>query len=454
MNKKIIILFLIAFFIRLVAINQSLWLDEAISARVVKDFSFHQIINQFSPFDFHPPFYYLFLKLWTNFFGYSEISLRLPSVFFSLISAWFIYLSTKLFKNQKTGFWAAAFFLFNPLIVYYSQEARMYLMATMFVSIGFYFFIKNRQYLLSKDFLLMNLFFLLAFYTFYGVIFFIVSFFVFFIYKKKYQAFLFSFLIFIFGFFLITPLLSQQLINSQISLNNVRYWSLVLGKADLKNLLLIPVKFAIGRISFYPKWFYWLVAGVWTAFVFLSFIKVFLKNKKVFFNLGLFFILPLVLGFLFSFFKPMLQYFRFIYLIIVLSIGLALIDDLKIKKIIVVGFLFFSLVYLLFPQFYREDWKKMAEFIQKNKIKKVFIIKTASDPLIYYYHNKFKVLDIKEICNKEFNLKEKNIFVIPYAIEIWGIDYKRCLKEKKFHLFFEKNFNQLKFEQWVGISQK
>ena len=32
--------------------------------------------------DFHPPLYYLVLKAWSSVFGYSEFSLRLPSVIF------------------------------------------------------------------------------------------------------------------------------------------------------------------------------------------------------------------------------------------------------------------------------------------------------------------------------------------------------------------------------------
>src|SRR3989338_10378273 len=134
LNKKIILIFLAAFLIRLIALNQSLWLDEAVTANVVRNFRFSQIVNGFSPTDFHPPLYYLFMKLWTNFFGYSEIALRMPSVLFSLLTGYVIYLIG--------GIWAAVFFLFNPLIVYYSQEARMYMMATFLLTAGLYYFVK------------------------------------------------------------------------------------------------------------------------------------------------------------------------------------------------------------------------------------------------------------------------------------------------------------------------
>ncbi|PJA55943.1 hypothetical protein CO165_00980, partial [Candidatus Roizmanbacteria bacterium CG_4_9_14_3_um_filter_33_18] len=73
-------------------------------------FNLTQIISKFSPTDFHPPLYYLFMKLWTNLFGYSEIALRMPSILFSLMTGYVVYLIG--------GVWAMAFFLFNPLIVY------------------------------------------------------------------------------------------------------------------------------------------------------------------------------------------------------------------------------------------------------------------------------------------------------------------------------------------------
>jgi len=142
MNKKIILIFIFAFLIRLIALNQSLWLDEAVTSNVVKNFNFLQIINKFSPTDFHPPLYYLFMKLWTNFFGYSEIVLRMPSVLFSLATGYVVYLIG--------GAWAAVFFLFNPLIVYYSQEARMYMMVTLLITLALYFFISNIKNKISK----------------------------------------------------------------------------------------------------------------------------------------------------------------------------------------------------------------------------------------------------------------------------------------------------------------
>ncbi|PIV70851.1 glycosyl transferase family 39, partial [Candidatus Roizmanbacteria bacterium CG17_big_fil_post_rev_8_21_14_2_50_39_7] len=57
MHITIILIF--AFFLRLINLDQSLWLDETIVVKVVQTIPFHLIPFQFSPGDFHPPLYYL-----------------------------------------------------------------------------------------------------------------------------------------------------------------------------------------------------------------------------------------------------------------------------------------------------------------------------------------------------------------------------------------------------------
>jgi len=295
MGVKLILLFLFSFLLRLISSNQSLWLDEGVTAKVVRQFNFFSIIKEFLPYDFHPPFYYFLIKFWTDIFGYSEISLRFPSIIFSILSGFVVYKIGSLLKNKKLGFWATVFFLFNPLIVYYSQEARMYMMVNFFVIVSFYFFIKLQKNLQTQNsklktqnlvfennFLLMNFFLILSFFTFYGSIFFMLAILFYFLFKKQYPYLILTTCYLILSFLIISPLLYQQWVNSKISLAEVKNWSLVLGKANIKNLLLIPIKFSIGRVSFYPKIFYWLIAFSFSFFVFYVLFKN-LKSKIFFF---------------------------------------------------------------------------------------------------------------------------------------------------------------------------
>ena len=459
MGVKLILLFLFSFLLRLISSNQSLWLDEGVTARVVGTFDFLSIVKKFSPFDFHPPLYYLFLKFWTNIFGYSEISFRFPSIIFSILSGFMVYKIGSLLANKKLGFWAAVFFLFNPLIIYYSQEARMYMMTTFFVTLSFYFFIKTQKKLQSQNspsdsegksqnlifennFLLMNLFLILSFFTFYGSIFFILAILFYFLFKKQYPYLILTTCYLILSFLIISPLLYQQWVNSKISLAEVKNWSLVLGKANIKNLLLIPIKFSIGRISFYPKILYWFTTFSFSFFVFYVLFKN-LKSKIVLFY---FFGFPIFLGFFVSFFTPLLQYFRFIYLVPLMCL---LLVDRSYKSdiiyiILTAGFLFWSLLYLFIPLFHREDWKNLSFYLKKNKVKEIYMIPSSSDPLIYYYP-KIKINSLKNCYDRSIFLKTKKIYVIPYTANVHGVSYQSCFNDKK--IFLEKKvFRELILE--------
>ena len=356
MRKKFLILFGTAFLIRLISLNQSLWLDEAITAKVVRQFSLFQIPSLFSPADFHPPLYYIVMKMWTGIFGYSEVALRIPSVIFSLLTGHAVFLIGTRLKNQKFGLWAAALYLFNPLVIYYSQEARMYSMVTFLLTFALYFWLeimhnqeeKKQPFLIKRliSFLrllrspyrvnarndnpemlfkikdkttlvvLFNLLLVLSLWTFYGSVFFIAGLLFLFLLRKQHRQFIISSCVLSLSLIIQYPLLSTQMANAGVSLTQVPYWSLVLGTPSLKNLLLIPVKFSVGRISFYPKILYNIVAGLWTLFT-LSFVILGAIKKRYLFFIFLF---PLLFAFLFSFFSPLMQYFRFLYLLPVMSL--------------------------------------------------------------------------------------------------------------------------------------
>jgi len=89
-NRLLLTLF-VGLLLRLISIDQSLWLDEATTALAAK-MPLADIFTKFLPGDFHPPLYYLLMKGWGSLFGLSEISLRTPSVIFGILTIYFIYL--------------------------------------------------------------------------------------------------------------------------------------------------------------------------------------------------------------------------------------------------------------------------------------------------------------------------------------------------------------------------
>lgn len=437
---KILIVLIIASVLRLIGINQSLWLDEGISANVAK-MPILEIIKNFSTNDFHPPFYYWFLNLWTKIGGNNVVFLRLSSILFSLITIYFIYLIGSKIKNKKIGILAALFLAVNPLFVYFSQELRMYAMATMWLTIGFYFFvkIKNERYKIF-DLVIFNLMMALAFGTFYGSIFLIATFAIYFLIKKKWKLFFLSNIGIGLIILILAPLLLIQVKHSQTMLMSVTNWGLALGKVNLKNLLLIPLKFTVGKISFYPKILYYLVGGI-SSLVIFGFV---LKNKKEFNWLKIFLIMPIILAILFSIKSPLLQYFRFLFLLPIMVLILALnVDKLWQKILISGGFLIFSLMYLLNSNYYREDWKGVAAEISDVRCQRsdnkcqIYMIESFGDP-IKFYNPKIKIKDIKTETPTE-----KEILVIPFGQAIHGIDISQKLNNLGYKEIEAKNFREI-----------
>jgi hypothetical protein len=145
-------------------------------------------------------------------------------------------------------------------------------------------------------------------------------------------------------------------------------------------------------------------------------------------------VVPLVLGMIFSGLAPMMQYFRFLYLVPIVAI---LLVEAKFKKIMVVGFLIFSGMYLLNPKYHREDWKGLSQELGK----KVYMIGTVADP-VRYYRMDVEVADIRGMVG------EREIEVIPYAEEIHGFNHGLELTKKGYQLIEQKSYRGLIKEKW------
>ena len=167
--------------------------------------------------------------------------------------------------------------------------------------------------------------------------------------------------------------------------------------------------------------------------------------------MALFFI-TLGLGFFVSFFSPILQYFRFIYLIPVFVLLIASETNIKQKNeparlvfwqrhVVLTGFIAFSLVYLLNPVYHREDWKSLVKNLNSEV---VYMIPSSSDPVKYYDKN-IKIKDLKAINNIQL---ENEITIIPYTAEIHGVTYAEELIKKGYVLESEKSYRELKVERW------
>ncbi len=121
----------------------SLWFDEAVSVYWARQ-SLPRILEVGFTLveDRLPPLYYLTLKGWAAIFDFSEFSVRLPSVFYGvLLIPATASLATMLF-NRRVALFAALLVTFNPFLIWYSQEARMYAPAVLFGALTVWAFLQ------------------------------------------------------------------------------------------------------------------------------------------------------------------------------------------------------------------------------------------------------------------------------------------------------------------------
>lgn len=105
--------------------------------------SVHEIFNAIAdaPFE-HPPLYYMLLHFWNQVFGETEPLVRLFSVVPGVLMIPATYLlGTRLF-GRYVGLLAAFLVAASPQLIFYSREARMYSIATLFGILALYMFIR------------------------------------------------------------------------------------------------------------------------------------------------------------------------------------------------------------------------------------------------------------------------------------------------------------------------
>ncbi len=128
MKKRFWLLLIVmaAFLLRIFRLDaQSLWYDEGVTWYLTR-FSLPELVR-WTAADIQPPFYYLLAWVATRLFGQTEFALRFPSVVFGVLSVPLMWRFARTLFPHRASAWAAmGFIAIAPLMVYYSQEARMY----------------------------------------------------------------------------------------------------------------------------------------------------------------------------------------------------------------------------------------------------------------------------------------------------------------------------------------
>ena len=466
----IIAVLALAFGIRLININQSFWLDEAINVVYAKQLSFWQFVTSYPIGDFHPPGWFAILWITTHIFGFSEISARLPSLLLGIGTVYLIYLIGKQLFNKRVALISSLLLALAPLHIYYSQEARMYSLAAFAATLSTYYFIKLVK---GKGVFMDSLYYFLSLLLVFSsdylayLIIPVHLFHVFFFHKKDWVKLSrpilvsFIFLIPLSGFFI------RQLDQGLYTAKNLPGWGDIVGGFGLKEAVLLPVKILIGRISPDNKLIY--IALI--IAVSLPYIAVLLKTLKIKAQENLLWtwvILPPLFALIISLFIPVFAYFRVLFILpafyLLTALGISkykkLFSNIILLLIILIQFTA-STVYLINPKFHREDWRSAVNYVEANSNRNalsVFVTDGQTAPYVYYSEYAKNKSSYSKSVPWSFESKwqsqnPKTIWLFRYLQPVFDPDEDtlRSIEEAGYQKLEEKDFNQIVIWRYLKI---
>jgi len=104
---------------------QSFWLDEAVTHRLVTS-PLGAMLRAIPHSESTPPLYYVLAWAWARVFGTGEAGLRSLSALFGTATIVLVALVARRLAGDRAAVAAAALAAANPLLIWYSQEARAY----------------------------------------------------------------------------------------------------------------------------------------------------------------------------------------------------------------------------------------------------------------------------------------------------------------------------------------
>src|SRR5947209_9416441 len=111
--------------------HQGFWFDEANTALLVH-LSPGKMLGLIPQSESTPPLYYCLAWVWARIFGYDEVGLRSLSAVAGILVVPVAYGAAARLVSVRAGVIAAALAAFNPLLIWYSQEARSYQLLVLF----------------------------------------------------------------------------------------------------------------------------------------------------------------------------------------------------------------------------------------------------------------------------------------------------------------------------------
>ncbi|HXF32744.1 MAG TPA: glycosyltransferase family 39 protein [Solirubrobacterales bacterium] len=131
---------------------QSYHHDEIVTAsRVLRD-GFGHAMNAVWFSESTPPVYYAVAWAWTQLAGTHEYGLRAVSAAAGVATVPVAYLIARELRGRRAGLWAAALVAVNPMMLWYSQEARAYALVALFGALSALYWLRAERRGGRRDF--------------------------------------------------------------------------------------------------------------------------------------------------------------------------------------------------------------------------------------------------------------------------------------------------------------
>jgi mannosyltransferase len=145
--------------------------DEIVTAsRVLRD-GFQHAMEAVGFSESAPPLYYALAWAWTQLTGTGEFGLRSLSALAGVATVPVAYLLGAELRERRTGFLAAALVAVNPMLLWYSQEARSYALLVLLTAAAALYFVRTLDRGRRRDLILWGVFSALALATHYFAVF-------------------------------------------------------------------------------------------------------------------------------------------------------------------------------------------------------------------------------------------------------------------------------------------
>src|ERR1700722_2916169 len=127
----LVALTVLAALLRLTTLSlQSFWLDEGYTLRLLQ-MPFEQMLRTVPKTESTPYLYYAVAWVWTRAFGFSEYGIRSLSALAGIATVPVVYLAARWLAGRRAAAIAGLLVAVSPVMVWFSQEARAYAMATL-----------------------------------------------------------------------------------------------------------------------------------------------------------------------------------------------------------------------------------------------------------------------------------------------------------------------------------